>query len=123
MFWKFWQWVLSLLPDAWTEPIEPIPAAAGAGYTAAAEYTGDTSGGSDTTAGDADDPPEEPPTPPTDNGAAGQPEPPPDTMDTSRGTAGQDYNGSGKVKEPPPEVIIDLRPKDRGSSKGRYTGR
>lgn len=37
-----------------------------------------------------------------------KPAPPqPETMNTDRGTAGQAYNGSGKIK---PKVIIDLTP-------------
>ena len=135
MLYRFWQWLLSLLPDSWTEPIEPTAgtetetetgtAGTGAVYSVpagtttgdAVPYTGrdDTSGGRDTPAGDTDDTT----TPPTDKGTAGNKEAlPSDNRDTGRGTAGQDYNGSGQVKGHPHDQHIDLNPYKRGKGKG-----
>ena len=47
--------------------------------------------------------------------------PQPETMNTDRGTAGQAYNGSGKIK---PKVIIDLTPEWKQPERdGRNGGR
>ena len=116
MLYRFWQWLLSLLPDSWTEPIEPTAetetGTAGTATGDAVPYTGrdDTSGGRDT---------DDTTTPPTDKGTAGNKEAlPSDNRDTGRGTAGQDYNGSGKVKGHPHDQHIDLNPYKRGKGKG-----
>lgn len=48
--------------------------------------------------------------------------PQPETMNTDRGTAGQEYNGSGKVKPEP--VIISLAPeREQPERDGRDRGR
>lgn len=113
MLFRLYQWLLSLLPESWTEP---IPATAGDTAGPTPTRTGDA-------AGDASDPPDTPPA---------------DTMN-SRGARAVPLHGTEQpepVKEyptheqeptpqqedTPPEIVIDLKPRRKGNGKD-YRGR
>ena len=108
MLYGFYQWVLSWLPECMLEPQQPAAGKrkqkAGASESTTESVTAPTS----TT---------------TSSGTAGTTPPDETARDTSRGTAGQDYNGSGKVKKKKPpkeivEIVIDFPPKGKDHGRG-----
>ena len=106
MLYSFYQWILSWLPECMLEPQQPA-----AGKRKRKAGASDTQSGSESTKAA---------TAPTSTGTT---QPDETARDTSRGTAGQDYNGSGKVKKKKPpkeivEIVIDFPPKGNDHGRG-----
>lgn len=104
MLFRLYQWLLSLLPESWTEP---IPATAG-----------DTAGPTPTRTGDASDPPDTM----NSRGARAVPLHGTEQPEPVKEYPAHEQEPTPQQEDTPPEIVIDLKPRRKGNGKD-YRGR